>query len=572
MFKDLRAFLSSFLKKAAEQRLFRKYVGITLIAIFTFLIPALLIFCYLNFKEAPPPVEAPEISITIFDNDGHTIFNGKSSTENIESSPFIKTIYPLINTKSAVEKPENFKKVPTFNITVITDSGTSTFKCYFETDASQSFIEDANGTFFSPNESNYIEFLSTMFSQPVYPEATPPSLTLGKSTVILPSKIDWNYKLINGEEQKSENNELAYETIPYLVDGIVKFNFSTVPDECEIKIFDKNGTLVFEGTNEEILEFSANEGDEFNVSIHAKWNSSDDSSAYGEQTYIFDIICTKPSEIKVSSTSASGGRLIVLSVSNVNSAESIIYTPKEPTIPNDATDSELNALTALYKYEPVFTLSGQNAYALIPIPQDIPVSELEFSIAYGIAKSDFTISLTKDPISATIPAPKDLSLDIPSARKEFESTVASVCTKFGDILLFTSEFLSPEEYGFTRSIEYNSEILIDEESSFRFLANAYTASNDENVAVKSANIGTVRSVGYSELLGNYVVIDHGAGLYTWYCGLSEVGVTESDVLKKGEFIGRSGSTSPLCSNGVNIFCTLFGSLIDPTDIMGQKLI
>ena len=573
MFKDIKAFLSSFMRKARTQRLFRKYLGITLIGILAFLIPATLIFCYMQFKEAPPAVASPEISITIFDNDGHTLSSEKTNVDNIENTPFVKSLYTILNTKSAVEKPVNFKKNPTFNLTLATASETSTFKCYFEKDYATSFLEDANGNFFTPNENDYIAFLSASYSQPVYPEATPPTLSIGDSTVIIPREVDWSYTLINDSVQKSDGNDTTEDTLSYMIDGIVKFKFSLNPDECNIKITDKTGIPVFEGSHEDISKFSANEGDEFNVSVYAKWNSDENSLAYGEQTYAFDIICTKPSEIKASSTEASEGSVIILSISNVNSAESVVFTPQEPLIPDNATDKERKALTSLYEFTPLFTLNEQNAYALIPIPQNIPASTFEFSVAYGIAKADFTISLTKHPVSATISVPKDeISLDITSAKDDFKNTVTTNYNEFESILLFTSEFLSPEEYGFTKSIEYNSEITIDENTSFKFLANSYVASNSETVAIKSANIGIVKATGYSDLLGNYVVIDHGAGLYTWYCGLSDIGISTGTVLKKGEFIGRSGSTSPLCSNGVNIFCTLFGNTIDPSDIIGQKLI
>ena len=573
MFKDIKAFLSSFMKKAKGQHLFRKYLGITLIGILAFLIPATIIFCYIHFREAPPSEASPEISITLFDNNGHTISAEKTTVEAIEDSPFIKTIYSLINTKIQIEKPEDFKKELTFNLTLTNGSDTSTFKCYFEKISSSSFIEDANGNFFLPNESDYIEFLSSPFSQPVYPEATPPSLSLGESTIIIPSEIDWSYALIDDSLQKSDGNETTSDTLSYMIDGIVKFNFSLPPDECNIKMFDTNGELVFEGSNEDISTFSANEGDEFSVSVHAKWNAKEGISAYGEQKYNFDMICTKPSEIKVSSNSVLGGKLIVVSVSNVNSAESIIYTPKEPNIPNDASEEDHKALTTLYEYLPTFTLNEQNAYALIPIPQNVPTSVFEFSVAYGIAKANFSISLAKNTSSTTLPiSTEDFSLDISSAKDEFETTVTKPYSGLKDILLFTSEFLSPEEYGFTKAIDYNTTISVNNESSFKFFATAYTSSNNEATSVKNANIGTVASVGYSKTLGNYVVIDHGAGLYTWYFGLSDVCVAKGTILKKGEFIGYSGSTSPLCSNGVNVLCTLFGNLIDPSEILGQKLI
>ena len=53
--------------------------------------------------------------------------------------------------------------------------------------------------------------------------------------------------------------------------------------------------------------------------------------------------------------------------------------------------------------------------------------------------------------------------------------------------------------------------------------------------------GTVREIGTHALLGNYVILDHGCGLATWYCGLSEVRVAAGDILAAGDVIGLAGT-------------------------------
>ena len=54
--------------------------------------------------------------------------------------------------------------------------------------------------------------------------------------------------------------------------------------------------------------------------------------------------------------------------------------------------------------------------------------------------------------------------------------------------------------------------------------------------------GRVTDLGEDIQLGKYIVIDHGAGIETKYAHLSEVLVKEEAEIKKGEVIGRSGST------------------------------
>ena len=83
--------------------------------------------------------------------------------------------------------------------------------------------------------------------------------------------------------------------------------------------------------------------------------------------------------------------------------------------------------------------------------------------------------------------------------------------------------------------------------------------------MRSAGIGIVSLAGHSELLGNFVIVDHGMGVLTWYCGLSDVCVKEKDILKTGDILGRAGSSSLLCENGVNLVFSVGGILVDPNN-------
>ncbi|MDR1945724.1 MAG: M23 family metallopeptidase [Desulfovibrio sp.] len=60
--------------------------------------------------------------------------------------------------------------------------------------------------------------------------------------------------------------------------------------------------------------------------------------------------------------------------------------------------------------------------------------------------------------------------------------------------------------------------------------------------VPAANFGTVVYAGYLGIYGNLIVIDHGLGLQSLYSHLSEIGVEPGRQVKKGEIIGKTGST------------------------------
>lgn len=60
--------------------------------------------------------------------------------------------------------------------------------------------------------------------------------------------------------------------------------------------------------------------------------------------------------------------------------------------------------------------------------------------------------------------------------------------------------------------------------------------------VKAANSGRVNLAMELVITGNTIIIDHGANLYSSYCHLDKLIVSEGDVVKKGDIIGEVGST------------------------------
>ena len=54
--------------------------------------------------------------------------------------------------------------------------------------------------------------------------------------------------------------------------------------------------------------------------------------------------------------------------------------------------------------------------------------------------------------------------------------------------------------------------------------------------------GRVKKVGYSRIGGNYVLIDHGRGVYTYYGHMSKIIVQKGERVRQGDVIGYTGNT------------------------------
>ena len=71
--------------------------------------------------------------------------------------------------------------------------------------------------------------------------------------------------------------------------------------------------------------------------------------------------------------------------------------------------------------------------------------------------------------------------------------------------------------------------------------------------------------------GRAVIIDHGMGLYTFYCHLSKIKVKEGDIVKKGDVIAKSGNTGRSTGPHLHWAVKLQDSRIDPFALLNLPL-
>ena len=77
--------------------------------------------------------------------------------------------------------------------------------------------------------------------------------------------------------------------------------------------------------------------------------------------------------------------------------------------------------------------------------------------------------------------------------------------------------------------------------------------------------GTVTTTGWTNSYGNYIVIDHGGGLETYYIHLSGFDVSVGDSVSAGQLIGRMGKTGSATGSHLQFEVRVNGSAVNPWD-------
>ncbi|MDE7013412.1 MAG: peptidoglycan DD-metalloendopeptidase family protein [Kineothrix sp.] len=87
--------------------------------------------------------------------------------------------------------------------------------------------------------------------------------------------------------------------------------------------------------------------------------------------------------------------------------------------------------------------------------------------------------------------------------------------------------------------------------------------------ILAAYDGNVVAADYSNSMGNYIMIDHGDGLYTIYMHASALYVSKGSFVTKGQNIAAVGTTGRSTGNHLHFSVRLNGSYVNPRSYLGS---
>jgi len=309
-----------------------------------------------------------------------------------------------------------------------------------------------------------------------------------------------------------------------------------------LKIYDKtDNSLIYDDLYDNIASLSITGNMTIRVEMEAKWYEDASRSYYGTMNYAFDALVSAPAEFYLGETTIKPGEFAVLTGINVSNIDKIQFS-SEPSI----------------NYTPTFFRDGELVHALIPIYFELdPVDSYTFTISYGGVTQIIKLNMeerTFRNIDYNVSASVLNATRTEATLAAFDDEMAPYARTASDERYWDGTFLRGTDgtltqgFGLYRKISATGLV-------YRHLGVDYQASKGSDI--KALNAGKVIYVGYLDLSGYTVVIEHGYGLKSWYCNLDGYSVAVDDIVEKGAVIGAAGNTGFTNQNGVHVGLSVF---------------
>ncbi len=485
---------------------------------------------YSSTKEEPGDVKSVS-ELKIEDLSGMK-WEFETGDGNPDSEKMINLFVNLKKNASEVTAlPDAMKNEDFFLITLTSYEVESEYKYYFTTSTADAYLVDSSSKVYKLGQTEVAEFLSTKYSASLYKATATPTLNIA-GLEIMPAALAWNYASYNGEFIGVDVTDMITSEIKTCtLDGGLELSFSEKPDYVKITV--KNGEeVIFSDSIEKLSELSLAGGDNFKIDVAAEWYQSTEKDFYGSASYSFigDII--DPAVFYIGQTEIRNGEFVVVGGKNVDDPSKVTFA-SEPAI----------------DYVPTFYKEGDYVYALVPIAMEYENGSDQvytFTLTYGATTQTMSLnvkSYSYGRSNSSVSAQIENATYSEAARKEAEDALLPIAQSQGlSTHKFEGKFLDkPFSKDATISPGFGRTITVTATGTqYRHTGCDYKVA--EGADTYAINAGEVVYSGYLTTTGYIVVIDHGWGLRTWYCHLSECTAKVGDIVAKGDVIGKAGDT------------------------------
>lgn len=384
--------------------------------------------------------------------------------------------------------------------------------------------------------------LNSEFAIGLYEDIYTPALLTFSNDAVTPSSTDFKYTFKDGSAHGGRNNSSVSKVITYRSSVTSYFKFSIKPDICNLNAY-AGDKLIYSGALYDFDDSTLPKNSLVKFEIEATWVKSAINDCFGTANYSFLLDYTPAPTFTLADASIEAGELIIVKANNILNPEKIVCT-----------------LSNGEKCEPKFFANGDDYYALIPFSSTLPSGSYKLTLNCGETTTSATINVTERTVR-TQPAEEGTYDQLTnSALSDKENLLVSIGNKCSPKNFGAQSFINYENT-FSIRLGYGHERYFSEEMSVIMDGVDYYAEADMPIPVMGN--GVVSASGEDAILGKYVVVDHGFGLKSWYCNISEALYSVGDEVKKGDIIAKTGASNFYGQPGFYLITTVLDTPVSP---------
>ena len=531
-----------------------KQIAVWLLAAMLLITPTISAHLYIYYVDHVQ--HSQSFSVTLYDEDGALIAQDSGIPNSAAETALFEQFYRLVTRlKSTGTSPGDPENDPYILAETSLNGVTTTYHCYFSLVETTDYCIDGNGQIYLIDRQDSETFLASSYAESFYAAATVPTLSTIDGEEILPTSVDWQYKTYANTFLTATSNQTATSQRSYTITGEVGLRFSGEPDHCTVRVYRDEQEIRSGGLNL-LPSLIVAPNEQLRLHLRATWQKNDEQDFYGTLEYDFLVSVRNRSEFSLNKTTLSAGEVALLTCTNVSDLSRLRFSSEDTSI------------------VPTFHRDGELVCGLIPFPDTYSDETFRFTFSNGASAQSFTIHVTPaDEPNSVLPKDTSAAERYIATLSEFSTLQKQILPNEDTFRYFRGNFADPSAQGYSVGIAHGTPLKHDdgETSSLLTIGCELIAPTADDTAVATLHHGTVLAVGSCELLGNYVVVDHGLGLLTWYGQLSTVHVARGDVVARGDSLGQSGTLPLSDQNGFLLLATVYDTVIDPALLFGQSI-
>ena len=378
----------------------------------------------------------------------------------------------------------------------------------------------------------------------LYDDSRLPSLQVvsgDRTYAILPKAYDWSYRVADGSYRKDTSAELSQKevTCNLLADFQNGLAFSVEPSHYSfVARYYQDGEDGYELPLTSLggLHFSADTL--ISVEITAVWSQASNAGQYGEASYRFLVLYDVPAAVKLEGGDELGnktvkaGELLILHADFTNEKEELDIT----------FDGGRDNLRFWYD-----SRTG-SSYAFLPVPADTPAGAYELKVRSGETETVFGITVeayeNDEILSVGVSDREYAEFFAPEKLEAMYRAAESACRGSSGTPLFRGDLVWGEPvsgeivYALGATVIAGNANAENDAGIMPLQGTLFLA--EEGDEVEAVQQGVCVFAGELGAAGNTVIVDHGAGVFSYYCNLGTITAEVGEELSRSEELGTVG--------------------------------